>query len=201
MSERQILEPAMSRRDRIDDAIDRAVRDLMNVDADSAFRARVAEGLRKPKARAPFWRQLSIAAGAVGIAVTAVMLTRQPEKPAVEAPPAPIASAATPQRAVEQAPAVPPAAGVAGPATTPTARRRPENLTQQIARGALVATVADEAFEPPLVGGVEPLSDIRPIELAPIPPAPIVTTGITIEPLAPPSELVIMPLASQVERQ
>ena len=74
MSERQI-----------DEAIDEAVRDLMNVDADAAFRARVVERLRKPTSHAPFWRQLSIVSGAVGIAVIAVALTRSAEKPAVEA--------------------------------------------------------------------------------------------------------------------
>ena len=190
MSERQI-----------DEAIDKAVRELMNVDADSAFRARVVERLRKPKPRAPFWRQLSIAAGAVGIAVIAVILMREAEKPAGEAPPAAVASAVTPQPAVEPAVAVPQAPGVAGPATTPTARRHPEDVTHRIPKGALVATVADEAPEPPLAGGVEPLTDIRPIELAQITPAPIITTEISITPIAQPSELVIAPLAPQIERE
>jgi hypothetical protein len=201
MSERQILEPAMSRLDRIDEAIDKAVRDLMNVDADSAFRARVVERLRKPKPRAPFWRQLSIAAGAVGIALIAVILTREAEKPAVEAPPVAVASAVTPQPFVEPAAAVTSTPGVSGPATTPTALRRPENLTHRIAKGALVATLADETPEPPLGGGVEPLTDIRPIELAQITPAPIITAEITITPIAQPSELVIAPLAPQIERE
>ena len=191
----------MSRLDRIDEAIDQAVRDLMNVDADSAFRARVVERLRKPKSRAPFWRQLSIVSGAVGILVIAVIMTRDGEKPAVEAPPAAVASAVTPQPAAEPVAAGPSAPSVTTPVATPMARRRQGNATHQITRGALVATVADEILGPPLSDGVEPMSGIRPIELAPITPAPIITTEITVAPIAQPTELVIVPLAPQIERE
>jgi hypothetical protein len=83
----------------------------------------------------------------------------------------------------------------------PMTRRRQGNATQQIARGALVATVADEPFESPLSGGVEPMSGIRPIELAPIAPAPIITTEITVAPIAQPIELAIVPLGPQTERE
>jgi hypothetical protein len=189
MSERQI-----------DEAIDQAVRDLMNVDADSAFRARVVDRLRKPKSRPPFWRQLAIASGAAAIVVISVVMTRDGERPAVEAPPA-AASAVTPQPAVAPVAAEPSASNVARPAALPIARRRQENPTHQITPGRLVAAVADEAFELPLTGGVDPLSGIRPIELAPIVPAPIITTEITVAPIAQPSELVIAPLAPQIEQE
>src|SRR6187200_1838134 len=102
MSERQI-----------DQAIDEAVRELMNVDADAAFRARVVERLRKPKSHAPFWRQLAIVSGAVGIAVIAVALTRSGEKPAVEPAPAAVTSAVQPRPALE-----PRVAGPSAPDTT-----------------------------------------------------------------------------------
>ena len=189
MSERQI-----------DEAIDQAVRDLMNVDADSAFRARVVDRLRKPKSRAPFWRQLSIASGAAAIVVIAVVMTRDGERPAVEAPRA-AASAVTPQPAVAPVAAEPSAPNVARPAALPIPRRRQANPTHQITPGRLVAAVADEEFELPLTGGVDPLSGIRPIELAPIVPAPIITTEITVAPIAQPSELVIAPLAPQIEQE
>jgi hypothetical protein len=188
MSERQI-----------DEAIDQAVRDLMNVDADSAFRARVVGRLRKPQSRVPFWRQLAVVSGAAAIALIAVVMTRGGDKPA-EPPSAAMTPAVTPQPAVEPAggSSLP---GVERPAATAIAQRRPANATQQIARGALVATVAEDALEAPLAGGVEALSDIRPIELAPIAPAPIVTNEITVAPIAQPSELVIVPLAPQIERE
>ena len=107
MSERQI-----------DEAIDEAVRDLMNVDADAAFRARVVERLRKPKSHAPFWWQLSIVSGAVGIAVIGVVLTRTGEKPAVEPVPAAVTSAVQPRPAVEPR--------VAGPSAPDATRPRSE---------------------------------------------------------------------------
>jgi hypothetical protein len=87
------------------------------------------------------------------------------------------------------------------PAATPVARRRPANATQQIAPGTLVATVVDDVLEAPLSGGIEPLGDIMPITVAPIAPAPITTTEITVAPIAQPNELVIVPLAPQIERE
>ena len=190
MSERQI-----------DEAIDEAVRDLMNVDADPAFRARVVERLRKPKPHAPFWRQPMVAAAAVVVVVIGVALMRKTEKPAVEERPAPVASTVAPQPAVE--PRVeertPPA--VTRPPMQAAARRSAGNPTQQISRGALAASVADDAPGPAPAGEVEPLGHIRPIELAPITPAPIITTEIAIAPIPRPSELVIVPLAPQTERE
>lgn len=189
MSERQI-----------DEAIDEAVRDLMNVDADPAFRARVVERLRKPKPHAPFWRQPIVAGAAVVVVVIGVALMRKTEKPAVEERPAPVASTVAPQPAVE--PRVeertPPAA--TRPPVQSTARRTIGNPTQQISRGALVATAADDA---PVVvpTEVEPLSQIRPIELTPIVQAPIITTEIAITPIAPATAIMIAPLGPQAERQ
>ena len=198
MSERQI-----------DEAIDQAVRDLMNVDADSAFRARVVERLRKPKSRAPFWRQLSVVTGAIGVAAVAIILVRDVgdvERPAVEPRPASAASAAAPQAAVE-----PPMMRHPAPIATPSptlsfARRAAGNPTQQISRGGLVATVAvaNAGVEAPTVvpaGDVEPLSGISPIELTPIAQAPIITTDIAIAPIAPPGAIVIAPVDPPTDRK
>lgn len=188
MSERQI-----------DEAIDDAVRDLMNVDADPAFRARVADRLRKPKSHGLFWRKLSLAGAAVAVAVIGAVLMRSPEKPVVEQRPAPVATV-TRQPAVEPGATARTAPVVTRPPLPSVARRRPDDPTHQISRGALVATVVDEAPGTVRLEGVEPLDHIRPIELAPITPAPIMTTEITIAPLAVPSELVIVPLTPQTER-
>ena len=89
-----------------------------------------------------------------------------------------------PQPAVEPRVAAPDAAGRDAPALQSAARRSADNPTQQISRGALAATVADEAPGPAPAGEVEPLGHIRPIELAPITPAPIITTEIAIAPIA-----------------
>jgi len=190
MSERQI-----------DEAIDEAVRDLMNVDADPTFRGRVVERLRTPKTHPPLWRQLSLVAGAVGVAVIGVVLMRNMDKPAIEPRRDPVQSAAAPQPAIEprvaQGPA--PAPIVTRLPVQRAARRRAGNPTLQISPGALIATVADEAPAPLPAGGVESLGHITPIELTPIAPAPIITTEIAIAPLAPPSELVIVPLQRERE--
>jgi hypothetical protein len=190
MSERQI-----------DEAIDDAVRDLMNVDADPAFRARVVERLRTPKSHANFWRQPMVAGAAILVVVIGVALLRKTDQPTVAERPAPVASTVAPQPAVEPrvAERTPPA--VTRPPVQAAARRRAGNPTLQISRGALLATVADEAPEPLPAGEVEPLGHISPIELAPITPAPIVTTEIAIAPIARPSELVIVPLVPRTERE
>ena len=175
MSERQI-----------DEAIDEAVRDLMNVDADPAFRARVVERLRKPKSHAPFWRQPMVAAAAVIVVVIGVALMRKTEKPAVEERSGARCvhrGASACRRATRRGP-TPPA--VTRPPMRSAAHRTTGNPTQQISRGALVATAADDApaFVP--TDEVEPLSQIRPIELTPIVQAPIITTEIAIAPIARP---------------
>jgi hypothetical protein len=190
MSERQI-----------DEAIDDAVRDLMNVDADPAFRARVVERLRQPKSQSLFWRHRSLAGAAVAVVVIgAVLMMRSAEGPVVEQRPAAVATTVTRPPAAEPAAAAPRApVGTRLPMPS-AARRRPDDPTHQISRGALVATVVDEAPGTVLPEGVEPLSFIRPIELAPITPTPIVTTEIAIAPLAAPSELVIVPLTPQTAR-
>ena len=190
MSERQI-----------DEAIDAAVRDLMNVDADPAFRARVIERLRKPKSHGPFWRQPVVAAAAVVVVVVGVALLRKTDKPAIEERPAPVVSTVAPQPAVEPRVAEPTAPAVTRPPMQAAARRSAGNPTHQISRGALVATDADDApaFVPAVE--VEPLSQIRPIELPPIVQAPIITTEIAIAPIAPAAAIVIAPLGPQTERQ
>src|SRR5688500_3388802 len=61
----------------IDEAIDGAVRDLMDVDADPAFRARVLSRLEHPARRVGWFRLAAVTAGAAAI-VVALLLTREP---------------------------------------------------------------------------------------------------------------------------
>ena len=193
MSERQI-----------DDAIDHAVRDLMNVDADSAFRARVAERLHQPKPRGHVWRQLAIASATAAAIVIGVAMWR--DKPAPANLPTPGLVASAPTAPPVAAPPVPPAPVASREPRPAPARTRPSLApTQRIARGTLVATVAGDplpADGPPesAPGGVEPVDPIASIEVEPIAQKPIVTAAITITPLAPISELVIAPLNPRIER-
>jgi hypothetical protein len=136
----------------------------------------------------------------VAVVVVGVVLMRSPESPAVEQRPAPVAATVARPPAVEPATAAATAPVVTRPPMPSAARRRPDDPTHQISRGALIATVVDEPPGTVPPEGVEPLSFIRPIELAPITPTPIVTTEIAIAPLAAPRELVIVPLTPQIER-
>jgi hypothetical protein len=190
MSERQIEE-----------AIDAAVRDLMNVDADPAFRARVVERLRKPASHSAVWRQVSVAAVAIAIAVTGAALIRNGKGSAVEERHSPAAVAAPPP-----APAIEPRTSerpVPVPSRLPIRtgpRPNANNPTHEVSRGALSATVADAVAADPAPESVEPLNTIRPIEVSPIEQTPIVTAEIAIAPLAPLSGLVIAPLDPRRER-
>jgi hypothetical protein len=195
MSERQI-----------DKAIDDAVRDLMNVDADPAFRARVAARLQQRPAHFSGWRQLAIASAALAAIVIGMVLFRDGDAPAVrQAPVSSVASNGSAKPAPEVS-AAPPARPLPLPAPAPdraTARRtapRPPitggNVTQEIPRAALLATVAD-AVE---AAGGEPAGSFRPIEVQPITAAPIRPPQLEIAPLAPIGQIVIAPLDPRIQR-
>jgi len=184
----------------IDDAIDAAVRDLMNVDAEPAFRARVVERLRKPALPAGIWRQLSLVGAAIAIVVIGAVLIRNGRPPAADerggalaiavAPPGPAPEPQAPERPPAVATRLPVRAG---------ARPSASNPTHAMARGALAATVAGAPAAEP-AEGVEPLNGIMPIEVPPITQAPIITTEIAVAPLAPLSGLVIAPLDLRTAR-
>src|SRR5688500_6711228 len=72
------------RRD-IDAAIDRAVRDMMNVDTDPAFKARVFSRLEQPARRRIGWPALGITGGIASAALLALTVLRTPE-PAAPGP-------------------------------------------------------------------------------------------------------------------
>jgi hypothetical protein len=195
MSERQI-----------DKAIDDAVRDLMNVDADPAFRARVVERLRQPKSHGPFWRQFAVAAAAVVVVAIGVALMRQVEEPGVEDQPAPVASTAAPQPALEPRADSPAPPAASRPPRRPAIRPGASQPTHAISRGALVATVADEPPADLVIASntddVTPLPAIQPIEVAALPSIPAISTApIVVEPVTPLSELGVAPLAPRGERK
>ena len=191
MSERQI-----------DKAIDDAVRDLMNVDAGPAFRSRVAARLHERPRHFPGWRQLAVAAAAVAAVVIAVVLFRDGgAPPARQALVAPVAS----DNPAKPTPAIEPVASVRRPplpsgrvATRRVAPKLPStarNVTQEIPRASLLATVADGGN-----AGAEPAGSFRPIEVQPITAPAIRPSQLEITPLAPISQIVITPLDPRVQR-
>jgi hypothetical protein len=172
----------------IDTAIDRAVRDLMDVDTDAAFRARVTARLQRP-ARRLLLRPLA-AAALTAAAITGAFVWMQPSSPGVPAS-TPVAEISGPGTAAPR-PTVDAGSdrGSALPSTDPRTRARaPRTAAGPIARGAVVATVAEA---PPST--VDPLALIDPIDLEPISQTPIGPSEIVVAPLSPISEVQISPL-------
>jgi len=187
----------------IDHAIDRAVREMMEVDADAAFRARVLARLETPKP-VTWWRAAAVGAAAASL-VLAVLVFR-PEAPRLDAPSSrPINAPGT--AAQNSATGTQPAPG---PVQRGTARRdapRPARATTVVApvasnantsvpAGRVVATVA--AAEPGTA--LEALYPIEPITIVPLEPEAIAPRAIVIAPLAPITEVQITPLSQAVDR-
>lgn len=192
MSERQI-----------DDAIDAAVRDLMNVDTDPAFRARVVERLRQPTPHGSWWRQITVAAAAL-VVVVAVVLMRGGKEPVTHEPAATTAASITTPPQTASRPDVPQLPASTAPAPRPIVRRNAATTTTHaIERGTIVATVADvdsASADAMVVGTVEPQGPIATIDLTPIVHTPITTPAVSITPLESPGEIVIAPLDPRRDR-
>ena len=175
----------------LDNAIDRAVRELMDVDTDAAFRARVSARLHEPARRVWGWVPRLAAATLTAAAVLIGLLWLRPG-PA----PVPAASPTVRREPVRTAPAAPVAAVRPGPAggrigPRPVGSRAP---LQPIPRGTLVAAVADEPST-----GIPPLA-VDAIEVEPISQEPIETRAIVVAPLSALAELPISPLEPRTAR-
>lgn len=186
MSERQL-----------DDAIDRAVRNMMSVDADAAFRARVFDRLEHSKQpRRVRWRALSLA-GAAALAIVLVVTLMWVPKPApvtgTASTAAAVPGAGLPATVARNAavPSSPSAPATQHPHSTAGAR-----AVGQIPRGLVVATVAPE--EPGVT--IDALENIEPITLAPLETPGIAAERVVVSPLAAIEELQIEPLSPRTER-
>lgn len=188
----------------LDQAIDRAVREMMEVDSDAAFRARVLARLATPKPVS--WRRTAAVTAAAASLMAALLVFRS-QGPRLDVPsdnPA-NASGTMAQRA---APAALPAPVVqaqpreaqrdAGrPArATSSAATAPLHALTSVPAGMVVATVAEAGLEPAL----EALDPIEPIAIAPLEPEAIAPRAIVIAPLAPITEVQITPLSQAVDR-
>jgi hypothetical protein len=178
---------------RLDHAIDRAVREMMDVDAEPAFRARVFNRLERPGPSSRWRGALAVPSAALVLLILFVA-TREPRStPApvvvVEAPAAPRAVPPEPARSERPARTIPRRAPVAtrGPAPMP-------NVTQELAPGSVMATVAPAPEAVPAAqftpATAMPLIQVAPIELPPIDPPAIV-----IAPLTPIAEVQVAPLS------
>jgi hypothetical protein len=181
----------------LDSAIDDAVRAMMNVDADEAFRARV---LARVEHRRPLhltgFRVVFAAAGCAAAVILAVLLTR-PSAPAriapVEQAVASTDSAAPARGTAPEAAAVERDVAVSSP-TPLVAEGRTAGTRGR--RGVMTAAVAEETSAVEIV----PLAEITPIGIAGATPPPITTQEIAIAPLTPIAAVQIEPLSPQTER-
>jgi hypothetical protein len=206
--------PDDSPRRGIDAAIDRAVHDMMNVDADPAFKARVFARLEQPVRRRIGWPALGLAGGAVAATVVALTMLRTPEPaaigvPSTPFPPTEIARSQSPAPA-PQTPEAPSVRGIGAPGQSGAAPVRPNpkrpvsepNVTQDLAPGALMATSVDEpsaATDEPSSVAVDALGRIEPIAVEPIGSPTTTLAAIVIAPLTIP-EMQIAPLPPRIER-
>lgn len=180
----------------IDTAIDRAVRDLMDVDTDAAFRARVTARLQRPARRQLLRPLAAVALTATALAVAFVWMRPSSSLPDVRALP-PVAKLGTPTAA---APSQIASAGSNRPAALPrlqptTSARVRRSTAPPIQRGAIVAAVADAP-----ANDIAPLTAIDPIDVEPISQTPIAPSEIVVAPLSPISEMQISPLEPRTAR-
>jgi hypothetical protein len=176
----------------LDTAIDRAVRDLMNVDTDAAFRARVTARLERPAHRT--WMPRLVAIGMMAAAVVAALLWMRPAP--TDAP--------APAIVREQGPPPPASSPVAEagslrprvtPSEKPPTRRDPlRAAVRAIPRGAVVAAVAEEP------SAIPPLTAVDAIVVEPLAQTPIATARIVVTPLSAITDLQVSPLEPPTPR-
>jgi hypothetical protein len=178
----------------LDHAIDRAVREVMSVDTDGTFRARVMARL-EPRRRVFSWPRLTFATAAGAALVLAFVMTRPQE------------SNVTP---LSTAPASTSASSAPASASQPTALHSRDRVDEVAAgprrdaaarnsRGRRPTLAAAVAEAPPPVD-VEQLEHIEPITVEPLPSTSIQPDAIVVAPLAPIVEVQVTPMTPQTER-
>jgi hypothetical protein len=188
----------------LDSAIDRAVREMMNVDTDPAFRARVLARLDDPAPHRVSWMSLAaIATGAAAVVLAFFLLwtpaSREPVQTVAEVEPPPAAAPAVSQPQSPASASLPPPQASERPTSRRTIRapRPSTNVTQSLARGAVIAAaVADDDPDAP----IDAQHQIDPIAIAPLDRTPIAPPAIVVAPLTPITELRIAPLSPRIER-
>ncbi len=175
-------------RDPIDQAIDRAVRDLMGPDAPSDLRARVAARLERPAAVDLWWSPGRIAAAAVGIAVFVVATyLAWPSRPAPLVEPDTVVAEARPSAEPPARTPVPREAtspeGAASEPGAPVAASTPAPSRPLARIVTASAAVEPERYQFRAPRDVARLDAPGPIDIGPMPPDPIDLTPVTVEPL------------------
>jgi hypothetical protein len=178
---------------KLDFEIDRAVREMLDVEPPAGLRARVLGRLESPR-RGMSWIWLVAPVAAAAVIILAVLVPwRHAAPPVVTSAPPSIAN-------VEPLPIVPPATSPKTPESPRTVSIPVPHTTPSGGRGIeerlVVATVvaADDATV------IDPLAPIAPITVPAVRTASITPTEIAISPLAPIAELQIAPLSPPERR-
>jgi hypothetical protein len=167
--------------ERLDIAIDRAVREMLDVEPPAGLRGQVLERIERPRTGLR-WTWVVAPLAAAAIVVLAIMM---PSRQAPVVPARNVVAAKVPQPAVAQTPSptVTTAATVPGPAP----RMMPAAASGQVFVAEAVTAASTDV-------GIEPLSPIDPIGIVPVRPATISPSEIAIAPLAPIAALQVEPL-------
>jgi hypothetical protein len=195
----------MTREDHaLDEAIDRAVRAAMTVDADPTFEGRIVRRIRRP-ARAIRWPRLALA-GALGMAlVVSVLLARTSGPDRIEPRVHSVQAVPAEDRAIDPAPHTPAGRDIAKTANAPSARsssgrtvsRPPPAAPSRFTFTAGDPSAAVIGMAAPLQ--LETLTPIEPILVAPLQTRAITTQHIVIVPLPPIPDVYIAKLAQPEE--
>lgn len=195
----------MTREDHaLDEAIDRAVRAAMTVDADPTFDARVVRRIRRP-ARAIRWPRLALA-GALGMAlVVSLLLVRTSGPDRIEPRVHSVQAVPAGDRVIDPAPHTPAGRDIATTADAPSAPSssgRTVSTPPPAAPSRFTFTAGD--LSPAVIGMAAPLqletlTPIEPIQVAPLQTRAITTEHIVIVPLPPIPDVYIAKLAQPEE--
>jgi hypothetical protein len=198
---------------RFDEAIDRAVREMLDVEQPAGLRGRVMQRIGRPRENlgatdnlvagdnlvaSAFRRKIAWAAPLAAAAVIVLaLLAPWRHSMTTVSPTGPAVAKAEQKRIV-----LPTEAPKSTPSPTPAPiRRTPSTSGQQpVARGVQDRLVDGAVAPADDANVIDPLSSIAPITVAAIRPASITPTEIAISPLAPIAELQIAPLSPPERR-
>jgi hypothetical protein len=167
----------------VDDTIDRAVRQMMDVDARPGFERRVMRRLARPRRRVFAWPQFAVAGAALAtILIVALVLRDAPGRQVGEDPTGPMTATHTP-------PAVPPS--TRGPVTPPNVPpfTAPAPSAERVGRMRPVeaarrdATAANTEDEPPPESQIATIAALDPpnaLAVATIEQRPVTIPDITM---------------------
>ena len=172
----------------LDKAIDRAVREMLDVEPRADLRARVVARIDEPRSSfqlaVPSLQRFALVVGAAAVLVLVLVLVRRAEPPSQ--PPA-TAGVQVPEKPPVVIGPQPP---VGVPAVQTLATTAKSAVAQESPRVAYAASADATA-----AAAIDPLKAITPIEVAPIAQSSITPEPIGVHPLDPITEMQIAPLS------